>query len=85
MVTKRSLSWTQKSGMMADKEHILELILGDEKERVKHVKMLSLEKFNISKVTGELFEHLSCWDALQAALPIAIVSGVPKVSVGLLQ
>lgn len=39
---------------MADKEHILELILGDEKERVKHIKMLSLEKFDISKVKNKI-------------------------------
>lgn len=37
---------------MADEEHLLEeLLLGDKKECMKHVKMLSLEKFDISKVT----------------------------------
>jgi hypothetical protein len=31
------------------------------------------------KVTGELQDHLTCWDALRAALPVGTVSGAPKV------
>jgi len=31
------------------------------------------------QVTGELFDHLTCWDALRAALPVGTVSGAPKV------
>ncbi|KAF7134507.1 hypothetical protein RHSIM_Rhsim08G0182300 [Rhododendron simsii] len=73
------------------------LLSGDEKERAKHMRMLDLEKNDISKVckadyvtlekigrlsstpvTGELFEHLSCWDVLQVALPSVVVSGAPK-------
>ncbi|KAK2981011.1 hypothetical protein RJ640_023337, partial [Escallonia rubra] len=30
-------------------------------------------------VTGELLDHLTCWDALRAALPVGTVSGAPKV------
>ena len=30
-------------------------------------------------MTGELFDHLTCWDALRAALPVGTVSGAPKV------
>ncbi|CAM8955336.1 unnamed protein product [Rhodiola kirilowii] len=32
-----------------------------------------------STVTGELHDHLTCWDALHAALPVGTVSGAPKV------
>lgn len=31
------------------------------------------------KVTGELQDHLTSWDALRAALPVGTVSGAPKV------
>lgn len=31
------------------------------------------------QVTGELSDHLTSWDALQAALPVGTVSGAPKV------
>ena len=30
-------------------------------------------------MTGELLDHLTCWDALRAALPVGTVSGAPKV------
>ena len=42
-------------------------------ERYSHVMHIS------STVTGELREGLTCWDALQAALPVGTVSGAPKV------
>lgn len=42
-------------------------------ERYSHVMHIS------STVTGELFDNLSCWDALRAALPAGTVSGAPKV------
>ncbi|KAI7747281.1 hypothetical protein M8C21_022655 [Ambrosia artemisiifolia] len=32
-----------------------------------------------STVTGELLDHLTCWDALSSALPVGTVSGAPKV------
>lgn len=32
------------------------------------------------QITGELFDHLNCWDALRAALPVGTVSGAPKVT-----
>lgn len=31
------------------------------------------------QVTGELFDHLTCWDVLRTALPAGTVSGAPKV------
>lgn len=42
-------------------------------ERYSHVMHMS------STVTGELLDHLTCWDALRAALPVGTVSGAPKV------
>ncbi|PKI39580.1 hypothetical protein CRG98_040050 [Punica granatum] len=42
-------------------------------ERYSHVMHIS------STVTGELDDGLTCWDALQAALPVGTVSGAPKV------
>ncbi|PSR93191.1 Anthranilate synthase alpha subunit 1 like [Actinidia chinensis var. chinensis] len=42
-------------------------------ERYSHVMHIS------STVTGELDDHLTCWDALSAALPVGTVSGAPKV------
>jgi len=42
-------------------------------ERYSHVMHIS------STVTGELFDNLTCWDALRAALPVGTVSGAPKV------
>jgi anthranilate synthase component 1 len=35
------------------------------------------------QVTGELQDHLTCWDALRAALPVRTVSGAPQVSIHL--
>ncbi|XP_020086605.1 anthranilate synthase alpha subunit 1, chloroplastic-like [Ananas comosus] len=42
-------------------------------ERYSHVMHIS------STVTGELFDHLTCWDVLRTALPAGTVSGAPKV------
>ncbi|XP_016471994.2 anthranilate synthase alpha subunit 1, chloroplastic [Nicotiana tabacum] len=42
-------------------------------ERYSHVMHIS------STVSGELLDHLTCWDALRAALPVGTVSGAPKV------
>ncbi|MEX2213292.1 MAG: chorismate-binding protein, partial [Phycisphaeraceae bacterium] len=44
-----------------------------EVERYSHVMHIS------STVTGRLREGCTCWDALQAALPVGTVSGAPKV------
>ncbi|XP_068642816.1 anthranilate synthase alpha subunit 2, chloroplastic-like [Aristolochia californica] len=51
---------------------------------VKVEKLMNIERYShvmhiSSTVTGELFDHLSCWDALRAALPVGTVSGAPKV------
>ncbi|KAF1878587.1 hypothetical protein Lal_00047256 [Lupinus albus] len=47
-------------------------------------KLMNIERFShvmhiSSTVTGELLDHLTCWDALRAALPVGTVSGAPKV------
>ncbi|XP_077222969.1 anthranilate synthase alpha subunit 1, chloroplastic-like [Tasmannia lanceolata] len=51
---------------------------------VKVEKLMNVERYShvmhiSSTVTGELLDHLSCWDALRAALPVGTVSGAPKV------
>ncbi|KAJ8458432.1 hypothetical protein OPV22_031358 [Ensete ventricosum] len=51
---------------------------------VKVEKLMNVERYShvmhiSSTVTGELFDHLTCWDALRAALPVGTVSGAPKV------
>ncbi|XP_022993168.1 anthranilate synthase alpha subunit 1, chloroplastic-like [Cucurbita maxima] len=51
---------------------------------VKVEKLMNIERYShvmhiSSTVTGELLDHLSSWDALQAALPVGTVSGAPKV------
>ncbi|XP_071732775.1 anthranilate synthase alpha subunit 1, chloroplastic-like [Rutidosis leptorrhynchoides] len=51
---------------------------------VKVEKLMTVERYShvmhiSSKVTGELLDHLTCWDALRAALPVGTVSGAPKV------
>ncbi|KAK7270146.1 hypothetical protein RIF29_23074 [Crotalaria pallida] len=47
-------------------------------------KLMNIERFShvmhiSSTITGELQDHLTCWDALRAALPVGTVSGAPKV------
>ncbi|MED6191874.1 ASTRA complex subunit [Stylosanthes scabra] len=51
---------------------------------VKVEKLMNIERYShvmhiSSTVSGELQEHLTCWDALRAALPVGTVSGAPKV------
>ncbi|PIA32155.1 hypothetical protein AQUCO_04500032v1 [Aquilegia coerulea] len=51
---------------------------------VKVEKLMNVERYShvmhiSSTVTGELLDHLTCWDALRAALPVGTVSGAPKV------
>ncbi|KAL5710372.1 anthranilate synthase [Ranunculus cassubicifolius] len=51
---------------------------------VKVEKLMNIERYShvmhiSSTVTGELLDHLTCWDALRAALPVGTVSGAPKV------
>nr|XP_029116890.1 anthranilate synthase alpha subunit 1, chloroplastic isoform X2 [Elaeis guineensis] len=51
---------------------------------VKVEKLMNIERYShvmhiSSTVTGELFDHLTGWDALRAALPVGTVSGAPKV------
>lgn len=36
-------------------------------------------KFFRPQVSGELLDHLTCWDALRVALPVGTVTGAPKV------
>ncbi|MED6219086.1 ASTRA complex subunit, partial [Stylosanthes scabra] len=51
---------------------------------VKVEKLMNIERYShvmhiSSTVSGELQEHLTCWDALRTALPVGTVSGAPKV------
>ncbi|CAM8916846.1 unnamed protein product [Rhodiola kirilowii] len=51
---------------------------------VKVEKLMNVERYShvmhiSSTVTGELQDHLTCWDALRAALPVGTVSGAPKI------
>ncbi|KAK9063384.1 hypothetical protein SSX86_017254 [Deinandra increscens subsp. villosa] len=51
---------------------------------VKVEKLMTVERYShvmhiSSTVTGELLDHLTCWDALRAGLPVGTVSGAPKV------
>ncbi|KAK9159034.1 hypothetical protein Scep_005608 [Stephania cephalantha] len=51
---------------------------------VKVEKLMNIERYShvmhiSSTVTGELLDHLTCWDVLRAALPVGTVSGAPKV------
>ncbi|QHN82076.1 hypothetical protein HN51_058758 [Arachis hypogaea] len=51
---------------------------------VKVEKVMNIERYShvmhiSSTVSGELQEHLTCWDGLRAALPVGTVSGAPKV------
>ncbi|XP_020576554.1 anthranilate synthase alpha subunit 1, chloroplastic-like [Phalaenopsis equestris] len=51
---------------------------------VKVERLMNIERYShvmhfSSTITGELFDHLNCWDALRAALPVGTVSGAPKV------
>ncbi|XP_076939476.1 anthranilate synthase alpha subunit 1, chloroplastic-like [Bidens hawaiensis] len=51
---------------------------------VKVDKLMTIERYShvmhiSSTVTGELLDHMTCWEALRAALPVGTVSGAPKV------
>ncbi|XP_074578533.1 anthranilate synthase alpha subunit 1, chloroplastic-like [Curcuma longa] len=51
---------------------------------VKVEKLMNIERYShvmhiSSTVSGEILDHLACWDALRAALPVGTVSGAPKV------
>ncbi|KAG9453959.1 hypothetical protein H6P81_006863 [Aristolochia fimbriata] len=51
---------------------------------VKVEKLMNIERYShvmhiSSTISGELRDHLSCWDALAATLPAGTVSGAPKV------
>ncbi|GMY08185.1 anthranilate synthase alpha subunit 1, chloroplastic-like [Fagus crenata] len=72
-------------------EHIMLVDLGrndvgkvSKNGSVKVEKLMNVEQYShvmhiSSTVTGELQDHLTCWDALRAALPVGTVSGAPKV------
>ncbi|MBL1219086.1 MAG: anthranilate synthase component I [Planctomycetes bacterium] len=72
-------------------EHIMLVDLGRndvgkvaESGTVSIVKNMEIERYShvmhiSSTVTGQLASGKSCWDALQAALPVGTISGAPKV------
>ncbi|KAL5052996.1 hypothetical protein RYX36_033678 [Vicia faba] len=62
-----------------------ELQLVSKSGYVKVDKLMNVERYShvmhiSSTVTGELQDHLTCWDALHVAFPIGTVNGAPKVS-----
>ncbi|CAI9767531.1 unnamed protein product [Fraxinus pennsylvanica] len=80
--------------MMLEKqcaEHVMLVDLGrndvgkvSKSGSVKVEKLMTVERYShvmhiSSTITAELLNHLSCWDALQATLPVGTVSGAPKV------
>ncbi|CAI9773992.1 unnamed protein product [Fraxinus pennsylvanica] len=72
-------------------EHIMLVDLGrndvgkvSKSGSVKVEKLMTVERYShvmhiSSTISGELLDNLTCWDALQAALPVGTVAGAPKV------
>ncbi|RWW28906.1 hypothetical protein GW17_00006600 [Ensete ventricosum] len=83
-IINRPLAGTVKRGIMEEEDKLNEQqLLNDEKQCAEHIMLVDLGRNDVGrvwcKVTGELFDHLTCWDALRAALPVGTVSGAPKV------
>ncbi|KAG0546865.1 hypothetical protein BDA96_01G030500 [Sorghum bicolor] len=79
-VVNRPLAGTIRRGKTKAEDKVLEqLLLSDEKQRAEHIMLIDLGRNDVGKVTGELRDDLTCWDALRAALPVGTVSGAPKV------
>ncbi|XP_010256591.1 PREDICTED: anthranilate synthase alpha subunit 2, chloroplastic isoform X2 [Nelumbo nucifera] len=79
-ITNRPLAGTVRRGRTNKEDEILEeQLLNDEKQCAEHIMLVDLGRNDVGKVTGELLDDLTCWDALRAALPVGTVSGAPKV------
>ncbi|KAL8129924.1 hypothetical protein V2J09_019079 [Rumex salicifolius] len=79
-ITNRPLAGTIRRGSSQQEDLMLEdQLLRDEKQRAEHIMLVDLGRNDVGKVTGELLDNLTAWDALRAALPVGTVSGAPKV------
>ncbi|XP_023550822.1 anthranilate synthase alpha subunit 1, chloroplastic-like isoform X2 [Cucurbita pepo subsp. pepo] len=79
-IVNRPLAGTVRRGRTEKEDEMLEKqLLNDAKQCAEHIMLVDLARNDVGKVTGELLDHLSSWDALQAALPVGTVSGAPKV------
>ncbi|CAL5322629.1 unnamed protein product [Camellia sinensis] len=81
---KKIVNWplagTSRRGKTSDEDEMLESqLLNDEKQCAEHTMLVDLGRNDVGKVTGELQNDLSCWDALCSALSFGTVSGAPKV------
>ncbi|XP_078165289.1 anthranilate synthase alpha subunit 1, chloroplastic-like isoform X2 [Carex rostrata] len=79
-IVSRPLAGTIRRGKTKEQDMCNEeKLLNDAKQCAEHVMLVDLGRNDVGKVTGELLDDLSCWDALRAALPVGTVSGAPKV------
>ncbi|CAL5363793.1 unnamed protein product [Camellia sinensis] len=81
---KKIVNWplagTSRRVKTSDEDEMLESqLLNDEKQCAEHTMLVDLGRNDVGKVTGELQNDLSCWDALCSALSVGTVSGAPKV------
>ncbi|OAY80804.1 Anthranilate synthase alpha subunit 1, chloroplastic [Ananas comosus] len=79
-IVNRPLAGTVRRGKTTEEDEFLEQqLLKDKKQCAEHIMLVDLGRNDVGRVTGELFDDLTCWDALRAALPVGTVSGAPKV------
>ncbi|CAA3002151.1 anthranilate synthase alpha subunit 1, chloroplastic [Olea europaea subsp. europaea] len=79
-IVNRPLAGTIKRGKTPLENEMLEfMMLKDEKQCAEDIMVVDLGRNDVGKITAELLDHLTCWDALQATLPVGTVSGAPKV------
>ncbi|XP_047332473.1 anthranilate synthase alpha subunit 1, chloroplastic isoform X1 [Impatiens glandulifera] len=79
-IINRPLAGTSKRGRTMEEDEMLEMqLLQNEKQCAEHIMLVDLGRNDVGKISGELLDNLTCWDALRAALPVGTVSGAPKV------
>ncbi|KAL5984416.1 Allatostatin [Asimina triloba] len=79
-IVNRPLAGTARRGRTTEEDEMLaQQLLSNEKECAEHIMLVDLGRNDVGKVTGEMMDHLTSWDALRAALPVGTVSGAPKV------
>ncbi|KAH0747961.1 hypothetical protein KY290_027193 [Solanum tuberosum] len=70
---------TSRRGRTLDEDVMLEMqMLKDEKQCAENIMLVDLGRNDVRKVSGELLDHLTCWDALRAALSVGTIYGAPK-------
>ncbi|KAH0750685.1 hypothetical protein KY290_029917 [Solanum tuberosum] len=75
-IVNRPLAGTSRRGRAPDEDLMLEMqMLKYEKQCVEHIMLVDLGRNDVS---GELLDHLTCWDALRAVLPVGTICGAPK-------